>query len=482
MTRGSRIAAAVFVLGLVLTAGWIRASSPGPVTAAPPDCASLLAALRFCPAVPSFEPANPSPKLIADQVRPCEDADAFRPSFCVALPAANRDADHATLVARRQDACAQLAAGDAPGFCLVIPSSATADATLQREAALLLLRQRLGPDFRRVSGGTLDLWAEAGVSLATAQQLDVIVREDATAVEAYFARTFRDVPALFVFASQGSFALALEKQFGYSRGTAAQLSNQYGGLLVSGLGAIAINGQNVLGDTRPTIFRHELTHVMTHQLAGPDLAMWFDEGLATLVAEVQLPELSADRATALSILADSGLRALAFDEDRSWFDRNAALGGNAYGVVAEAVRLLADTLGRAGLTSLLESIGGGRTLASAYAAATGASLAQFIQTVPTNVLAGCTQGISLSGTRPDSLILWRLYGFGAGRTVAITADGPGHYAYAVVTDRYGVSTGTLGGPMPTGSYALRATIPSVADVTITVVIGSAAAPKRSCGS
>jgi len=481
MTPVSRLAAVVLVVGIVLTAGWIRASSPEPTAAVPADCASILAALRFCPAVPAFEPPAASPKLITDQVRPCEDADTFRPSFCVALPAANQGADHATLVARRQDACAQLALGDAPGFCLVIPSSGTQDAALEREAALLLLRQRLGPDFRRVSGGTLDMWAESGVSLVVAQQLDTFVREDAAAVESYFGRTFRDVPALFVFASQGSFALALEKQFGYSRGVAEQLSNQFGGLLVSGLGAIAINGQNVLGGARPTIFRHELTHVMAHQLAGTGLAMWFDEGLATLVAETDPSAFDLDRTTAFSILADSGLRMLAFDEDHSWFDRNAALGGNAYGVVVEAVRLIVGRLDRPGLVSLLEAVGRGRTLTSAYAVATSESFAQFVQTIPSSVLAGCPSGITLSATRPDGLILWRIYGFGPARTVAMTADGPSHYAFPVVTDRYGVYTGTLGGPMPAGTYALRAAIPS-SDVSISVVIGPNVLAKRSCGA
>ena len=481
MTPVSRLAAVVLVLGIVLTAGWIRASSPEPTAAVAADCASILAALRFCPAVPAFEPPAASPKLITDQVRPCEDADTFRPSFCVALPAANQGADHATLVTRRQDACAQLALGDAPGFCLVIPSSGTQDAALEREAALLLLRQRLGPDFRRVSGGTLDMWAESGVSLVVAQQLDTFVREDAAAVESYFGRKFRDVPALFVFASQGSFALALEKQFGYSRGVAEQLSNQFGGLLVSGLGAIAINGQNVLGGARPTIFRHELTHVMAHQLAGTGLAMWFDEGLATLVAETDPSAFDLDRTTAFSILADGGLRMLAFDEDHSWFDRNAALGGNAYSVVVEAVRLIVRRLDRPGLVSLLEAVGRGRTLTSAYAVATSESLAQFVQTIPSSVLAGCPSGITLSATRPDGLILWRIYGFGPARTVAMTADGPSHYAFPVVTDRYGVYTGTLGGPMPAGTYALRAAIPS-SDVSISVVIGPNVLAKRSCGA
>lgn len=481
MTPLSRLAAVVLVLGIVFTAGWIRASSPGPIAAVPADCASILAALRFCPAVPSFEPPPASPKLIADQVRPCQDADTLRPSFCVALPEANRDADHATLVARRQDACAQLPPSDAPGFCLVIPSSTTEDAALERESALLLLRQRLGADFRRVSGGTLDMWAESGVSLDVAQQLDAIVRGDATAVEGYFGRKFRDVPALFVFSSQASFALALEKQFGYSRGLAAQLSNQFGGLLVTGLGAIAINGQNVLGGARPTIFRHELTHVMAHQLAGAGLAMWFDEGLSTLVAETDASAFDLDRVTAFSILADKSLRMLAFDEDRSWFDRNAGLGGNAYGVAVEAVRLIVGKLDRAGLVRLLEAVGRGQTLTSAYAVATGESLAQFVQTIPSSVLAGCPSGVTLSGTRPDGLILWRIYGFGSARTVAMTADGPSHYAFPVVTDRYGVYSGTLGGPMPLGTYALRATLASAADVSISVVIGSGALAKRSCG-
>jgi hypothetical protein len=481
MTRGSRLAAIVLLAGVMLTAGYVRASSPEPVTA-PADCASILAALRFCPAPPSFAPNDATPSRLADQVRPCEDADAFRPSFCVALPAENASADHATLVARRLDACAQLPQGDAPGFCLSIPSNDTEDAKLQREAALVLLRQRLGSEFRRVSGGSLDLWAESGVSLDVAQRLDAIVREDATAVEGYFGRTFRDVPALFVFASQPSFALALEKQFGYSRGMAAQLSNQFGGLLVTGLGAIAINGQNVLGGGRPTIFRHELTHVMSHQLAGTGLAMWLDEGLATLVAETDPSTFDLDRTTAFSILADSALRMLAFEEDRSWLDRNTALGGNAYGVAAEAVRLMVARLDRTGLVTVLEAVGRGQSLTSAYAVATGGSLAQFVETIPSRVLGECPDGLTLSATRPDGLILWRIYGFGSHRTVAITADGPAHYAFGVVTDAYGVYSGTLGGPMPLGTYALRAIATGSADATISVVLGPKVPAKRSCAS
>ncbi len=485
MTRGRRLAALALVGGgavMLGVLGWSRLPVPGASFPGPADCGSAPSAVRFCPSLPSFQPPEDTPVRIADQIRPCEDATASRPSFCVALPAASGDVDHATLVARRQDACAQLSPGDAPAFCLAVPSSTTADATLEREAALVLLRQRLGSDFRRVSGGELELWAERGVSSAVADRIDGILRDDAAAVQTYFARRFRDVPAVFLFASQRSFGLALERQFGYSGAMAAQLSGQYGGILVSGIGVIAINGQNVLGGARPTIFRHELTHVMTHQLAGAGLPMWLDEGLATLVAEPDASAFDLDRATAFSILGDETMRSTTFDEERSWFDRNAALGGNAYGVAAEAVRLIVGRLGQAGLVAMLEAVGRGAPLASAYAAATGESLTRFVSGVPDRVLAGCRRGIARAATRPDGLVLWRIYGFGPQRTVAITVDGPGHYAFPVVTDRYGVYTGTLGGPMPTGTYVLRATTGTATWVQISVVLGTpAAAPSRACG-
>jgi hypothetical protein len=483
VTRWSRLAAIALAVAGVLTIVLARTPSSDPATDRPIGCEFAVTAVIFCPALPSFAPPVAGPVRVADQVRPCEDADTFRPSFCVALPGGVAASDRAALVAQRQNGCAQLSAGDSPGFCLVIPSGATADATLQREVGLVLLRERLGPDFRRIGADGLDLWAESGVSDAAAARVETVVREDAAFIESYFARKLRDMPALFVFSSQPSFAFALEKQFGYSRGMAAQLSNQYGGLLVSGLGAIVINGQNILGETRPTIFRHELTHVMVHQLAGTGLPTWLDEGLATLVAENDSSVFDLDRVTALSILADDSLRLLAFDEDRSWFDRNTALSGNAYGVAAEAARSIAQRIDRVGLAAMLEAIGRGKTVSEAYQDATGESLTQFVRSLAERVLAGCAKGLVLSAPRPDGLVVWRIYGFGPSRSVSVTADGPAHYAFLVITDRYGVHSGTLGGPMPAGTYALRALLGTTGGVTISVAVGStSASADRACGA
>ena len=479
MSLGRRAGVVLIIAAVAATVGWFGA--PRLASVAQVDCGTAPTFLQFCPALPSFRPPESAPVRLADQIRPCEDADAFRPSFCVALPGPGAVVDRQTLVTLRQTACAQLSLGDAPAFCLAIPSSGTSVRSLEREAALVTLRQRLGSDFRRASRDALDLWVETGVSAPDASRIEAVLRYDTRAVEAYFERQFREMPAVFVFATPDSFALALEKQFGYSRGMAGQLSQQYGGLLVSGIGAIAINGRNALSSGQPTIFRHELTHAMTHELAGVVLPMWFDEGLATLVADADVPAFDLERATALSILGDASLRTTAFDETRSWLDRNESLGGHAYAVAAEAVRLIVDRHARAGLIALLDSAGRGAPFASAYATATGSSYTAFLAEIPARVLAGCPRGLGMSATRPDGLILWRIYGFGRSRSVSITADGPAHYAFAVTTDVYGVYTGTLGAPMPTGTYVLRAATGSTA-VSMDVAIGTAAVSNSACGA
>lgn len=471
----------MLVLGTLATIGWIRATAPADVSAGPADCGSGAFAMVFCPSLPSFQPEPEAPMRIADQIEPCANATSLRPAFCVVLPSANVPVDHTTLLVRRQDACAQLRPGDAPGFCLAAPSSSTG-ATLERQAALVLLLQRLGPDFRRVAGGEIDVWAESGVTPDVVARITATLRDDAAAVQAYFGRRFVEVPAVFVFGSQTSFAQALERQFGYAPTVAGQLSGQYGGLLVSGIGAIAINGQNVLSAGRPTIFRHELAHVLTHEIAGSDLPLWLDEGIATLVAEADAADFDVERAKAYSILGDSALRGVTFDEERPWIDRNGALGGNAYGVAREAVRLLVERTGRAGLVSLLEMAGRGTAFASAFATVAGEGPAEFVTRVPDRVLATCRRGISVAATRPDGLLVWRIFGFGAKRAVQMTADGSGHYTFEVQTDMYGTYSGTLGGPMPAGSYTFRASAGIGTDVMTTVVLGTPTTPSLACGS
>jgi hypothetical protein len=393
------------------------------------------------------------PSRLIDQARPCEDPSALA-SFCLALPAAVGTTDPTVLLGRRQNACAQLAPTDAPGFCLAPPAGSVSAQALQRQVALVLLRQRLGPAFRRTGTGAVDLWTETSMSTAVADAIGATLVQDAAAVQAYFGRAFGDPPAVFLFASRQTFAAALERQFGFSADTAALLARQTGGVTLAGIDAVAINGESVLNAGRSTIFRHELTHVAVHRLSGDAVPAWLDEGLATLVEERD--PFGIDRASALSILAnDPGVLTI-FGDDRSWLQHNTEYGGHAYGVAAEAVRVLEERIGRPGVVALLERMGAGTAPTAAIEDAIKEPLGRFIIALPGRALGDCRQGLFVSAARADGLRIWVGYGFRPLGSLAVTVDGQGQrYAFRVVTDRYGVYTGTLGTPMAAGSYVLR---------------------------
>lgn len=401
-------------------------------------------------------------------------------SFCLALPASAGSTDATALLARRQDACAQLASSDAPGFCLAPPAGNVSTQALQREVALVLLRQRLGPDFRRAGTTSVELWTETSMSNAVADSIGVTLVADAAAVETYFGRPFGDPPAVFLFTSRSSFASALERQFGFSAESAGILARQAGGVTLAGIDAVVINGESVLGAGRTTIFRHELAHVAIHRLSGTAVPAWLDEGLATLVEERD-PQ-GTDRATALSILRnDSGVLTI-FGDDRSWLQNNTDYGGHAYGVAAEAARVLVARLGIPGVDAMLERMSAGTPPAAAIEDAMKEPLSRFILELPARALADCQQGIFLSAARPDGLRVWIAYGFRPQGSVAVTVDGEGqHYAFRVVTDRYGVYTGSLGTPMANGSYTLQVTGDAGERAELALILGDGASvAQRGC--
>lgn len=372
---------------------------------------------------------------------------------------------------QRQDACAQLAPGEAPGFCLSPPSATdTSIRALQRQVALVQLRQRLGPTFHRAGSGPVELWSESGSTDAVIATVHATLISDTRAVEAYFARPFRDPPAVFLFTSRVSFGLALQKQFGFSADIAGLLSRQYGGVVIAGIDVVVINGEGILGrGGKPTIFRHELAHLAIHQLTGAGIPPWIDEGLATLVAS---GDFDAQRAAGLSLLA-ADPRALAlFNEGQPWLEANNALGGYGYGVAAEAAQQVLDRLGIARLTAMLDRVGGGTDWPVAFQDAMGESLLTFVADLPARALGGCRRGIGVSAGRSDGLLVWHAYGFAPRSALAVTVDGPGHYAYGITTDGYGVYSGTLGTPMPSGSYTIRVTDASGNAARLVAVVGS----------
>ncbi|GAC1460928.1 MAG: hypothetical protein NVSMB8_11900 [Candidatus Limnocylindrales bacterium] len=459
------------LLGALLLVGIARDPASGSATGAADACRPVTGlALRFCPDVRPLHAATDPGAVAVDQMRPCEPSAAL-PTFCVALPAHGVAPDPDTLAVSRQRACAQLAPKEAPTFCLSL-APGTGSATLERDLALALLRQRIGDAVRRVGPAPPDLWVEDGVPVTTAAQLRTILVDDMAAVRDYFGRDFLRVPAVFVFATRGSFAAALERHFGYPAAVAARLAMQSGGLLVTGLDAIVINAENVLGGRSLTILRHELTHVLLHDLAGDGrLPAWLDEGLATIV-ELGGANDQRERLVSLSLAAERRVSLSSLSDPGEWLSQNDRLAGHGYGIAAAAAQLLLDRLGSGGLVPLLEAVGRGGSLADAYRAQSTETLAPFDAAVPPRALASsCGRGIATDAPGADGLTIYQLYGFPPSTAVSVSVDrATTPLAFSVTTDAVGAYAGTLGGTMAPGLYRVRASF-ALGGVEVDVPVG-----------
>src|SRR4029078_11933781 len=96
----------------------------------------------------------------------------------------------------------------------------------------------------------------------------------------------------------------------------------------------------------------ESPRVAARRLTGGSGPAWLDEGLATTVEAGDA--FGADRATALSLLANDPAVLTIFGDERSSVQENTDFGGHAYGVAAEAVRVMLDRIGRPALVPMLQ--------------------------------------------------------------------------------------------------------------------------------
>jgi len=215
----------------------------------------------------------------------------------------------------------------------------------------------------------------------------------------------------------------------------------------------------VKGDASLAIVRHELAHLLAHQIAGPDadLPAWFDEGLATLMERDGAATAGArSSAVALSILTEGKTTLGDLDQQTQWAQRNAALDGQAYSVAAEAVRLLEERVTHDGLIRILHAMGGGATFASAYADEAGESIADFERAFPSRLAVDQSDARIVQTPRADG-VLWTLSGFMPESVVTIAIDGDAyHLEFQIRTDKYGMHQGSFGGTAPKGEYTLRA--------------------------
>lgn len=352
---------------------------------------------------------------------------------------------------------------EAPALSPSAPETAT---TLDQ------LRQRTGRAFASEAVGSAVIFSEESVTTAQRQSVARAVARDMRALEQDFGRTFSARPSIYLFSTRASFALGLQQMFGVRGPDAGLLAAANGGVNLSRQGAIVINLQNLKNDRDLAIVRHELTHALVHEIIGQDavLPAWFEEGLATLEERKGMTsaiEAARYAAVALSLLSDEKTSLGDLEQVSQWALRNAALDGQAYTVSAEAVRLIEESVTRAGLMRMLEATSRNVSFADAFASETGQSVAEFERAFPARLAA--EQGSArIAQTAVADGVRWTLAGFTPESAVTIRIRGTGYdLEYEVTTDKYGMYQAVFGATAPRGEYTIRATRPG-SDATVRI--------------
>jgi hypothetical protein len=211
------------------------------------------------------------------------------------------------------------------------------------------------------------------------------------------------------------------------------------------------------GDLPAAIARHEITHLVVDEAAGRRVAVpfWLHEGLATLN---EFP-VSAD-ATLISRYCTASAAKTgqipALSSIASGIDWRAYV--NDVGVIAYyfaaqvASFIVADATSE---SNLLDKIGGGLSIESAYAAASGRSFETFTTELSDRALdlADDYPGIASTKRESDGASVYVLYGQPPDTRISVSiANARFGGSNSPVTDRYGCATGLLGNSWPRGTY------------------------------
>jgi peptidase MA superfamily protein len=297
---------------------------------------------------------------------------------------------------------------------------------------------------------------EAGVPAGQIAHLATSVDGAISRVERAFDRTFPTRPRILVFATRASFARATQDLFGYSAETAATVAMTYGGVFDRGTRTIAVSWQAASGANLASLLAHELTHLATREIVGPDatLPAWFEEGLAALI---ESGGIDADaQLAARSLLANAPRTLDTIGTLADWHRAYAAIGVALYAVSADAVEVLDARLGRTGTLALLADVGRGTRFEVAYRARSGENLARFMADFADDLaLEPSIAASSVPSERGD--LVWTLFAFAPHSDVRVTITGPGYdLTYTVRTDGIGMYRGTFGSTAARGTYTLSA--------------------------
>jgi hypothetical protein len=330
-----------------------------------------------------------------------------------------------------------------------------------------------GLNFNVASGARAEVYVETTISRANATTLATEVDLDVARIESDFGRSFTARPVLYAFGSQASANVGNLTIAHMDTQDAIDLAQKENGFFDPSTHGIFLNWFQFTTAPLNTP-RHELTHLLVAQLAGPSafVPAWFNEGNARL-EELTVPGsawwVAVNHYTATSAAAGNALLPLTdLASQASWNARPVPSAWFEYYEASEAARFVRQDVGIPGTVAILESMRAGESFDAAFQRVTGRSTADFALAFPSRLKATVTPypGVALAGdTSAGPGLTLVAYGFAPSTTVHIDISAAGYVPSDTtqVTDAYGAVR----------SYAAVANgWPATGTYTITVSDGS----------
>jgi hypothetical protein len=314
------------------------------------------------------------------------------------------------------------------------------------------------------SSNAADTYVESSIESQVMAQIATQVDADVAQIEKDFARQFRTIPTMYVFAAEQSYAQGMQTLLGYSADRAGQASKSSIAMYSPAHNLVLANWDGV-SDTLPrTAFRHELTHLLLAQIVNtnPTMPAWFNEGLA-VSEELTLPGSKwigmLQKYRTLSMAINNQLIPLSeLDSPTQWSLRTSPASSFQYAESQQAVEMLKADVGQAGINRILELMGQGQSFQHAFATVTGKPFADFAAAFPSRVkaIAPAVPGIAWVDDSPIGPGLSFIY-YGFAPLSAITVDARSNAYGATITELaniYGTGWKYLGPNFPPGQYNL----------------------------
>jgi hypothetical protein len=342
-----------------------------------------------------------------------------------------------------------------------------------------------GLTFNVTATARADIYTEPTITTSDASSLITVVDGDVASIETTFGRTFGRRPVLFAF---GSNATATVGNLSIARmppSDATFLAINENGFYSPLTGDIFLNWFNLQSSDRLRTPRHELTHQLIAQIAGPNTPVpaWLNEGSArlqemTVAGQGWWANLNAG--TARSGAAASELIPLAdLESQAAWNARAEPFAQFEYYEASEAVRLLRQDVGVAGTVLMLDLMRQGASLDAAFATVAGRTAASFETAFPSRLVASAATypGVAIAGDTPEGAgVSFTAYGFAPSSSLSVTVRTPGYVPATMqaVANTFGAYTTyvTVANGWPaSGTYTVTVTDGTRSATAMTVLGG-----------